>query len=548
MCKKKLFACLFVITLSLMPPAESTWAEETLKKMSLNEKVGQLFMVGVSSLDSEEQSPGQTGIYFYGKEIDNLIKNYCIGGLIFFKGTPEKQVSFINHVQAISTIPLLIGQDSISANLTDTINFPKNMTLGAIVDDNIIYDLGRELGKQYKTVGIHINFAPNIDISTNPKNPIVGTRSFGSFKENVTKKGTLFFKGLQDEGIIACAKHFPGHGDTDVDSHLDLPIINHSQERLYAEELYPFKSLIDAGVKSIMPAHLSIPSIDESNMPASLSKKIVTNLLKKKLGFKGLIITDGMNMKGIMNTFNPQQAALLAILAGNDILLCPLEVKKSIEYITKSVEEGIISETKLNRRVIKILKIKEELQLHENKFVNTENIHKNLHSPEAIILKKQLYKKAITLINNEEQIFPFPDIDSSNTIIVDVGETLSTEKDFEHLFVPVNCNENEVFDCIKKLQQYENIIIRIFKVNEPQNVFGMIKPIESTLKTFFNLLKEVNKRIVFMLCTSAYALPFLPNFPTVIAYEKDSFAIDAAMNVLAGKFQAEGYLPIIKTT
>jgi beta-glucosidase-like glycosyl hydrolase len=366
------------------------WAEQTLQKLTIEEKVGQLFMVGfVCEPDDDPSKNFMMGHYFDQKEIENLIKNFHIGGLIFFQGSAKKQAEITNKFQMLSKYPLLVGQDcewGLGMRLSDAISFPKNIELGKIPDESLLYKLGKEIGEQCRAIGVHVNFAPVVDINSNPDNPIIGDRSFGSCKKNVARKGKIFASGLQDGGVIACAKHFPGHGDTSVDSHLDLPVILHSVERLEKEELYPFKILIDSGVGAVMTAHLSIPALDPSGLPATVSRLIVTDLLRKKLGFDGLIFTDAMSMKGI--TAAPPAAALMALNAGNDILLCPLEVKNSIKYLVKNVKDGKINQNELDAHVLKILQAKEKLGLHKNRLIETDGIYEKLHSKNAEDLKE----------------------------------------------------------------------------------------------------------------------------------------------------------------
>ncbi|MBU1008075.1 hypothetical protein KKA53_03285 [Candidatus Dependentiae bacterium] len=392
----KKYALLFIIVAAIFLVASADWAEQAFERLTLEEKVGQLFMIGaVSEPGVALEKNALWGHYFDQEEIENLIKNYCIGGLVFFQGIAEKQANLTNWFQGMSKLPLLICQDcewGLGMRLRDGLCFPKNLALGTVSDESLIYDLGKEIGRQCQAIGVHVNFAPVVDINSNPKNPIIGERSFGACKEDVARKGALFAGGLRDAGVIACAKHFPGHGDTDVDSHLDLPVITHSIDRLEQEELYPFRALIDSGVGSIMTAHMSVPALDSSGRPASISRSIVTDLLRNELGFKGLIFSDAMSMGGISKLFKPEEAAFKAICAGNDILLCPLEVESSINYIVRAVKSGRIDGEELNAHVLKILKTKEKLGLHKNCLVKTGAIYEQLHSQYAKDLQKRLYE------------------------------------------------------------------------------------------------------------------------------------------------------------
>jgi len=300
--------------------AQAKWVDSILNKMTLDEKIGQLFMVQAYSNKDEK----------HRMSIDSLIKNYHIGGLIFMQGTPEKQAVLTNNFQSASKIPLLIGFDGewgLDMRLKDTYRFPWNMTLGAITDNKLLEDFGAQLGKHCKRLGIDINFAPVVDININPENPIIGNRSFGENRENVTQKALSFVKGMQSQHVLSNAKHFPGHGDTATDSHKALPILDFDFERLDSIELYPYKTLINNNLTSLMVAHLSVIGLEENkDCPTSLSYQVITKLLKEKLNFEGLILTDALNMKGVSNYAELGDVNLQALLAGNDMLLIPTDV------------------------------------------------------------------------------------------------------------------------------------------------------------------------------------------------------------------------------
>ncbi|MGY0426799.1 MAG: glycoside hydrolase family 3 protein, partial [Polaribacter sp.] len=305
---KKKLALLFFITFTYIAKAQTldplvtkdaeaqkTWVDNILHAMTINEKIGQLFMIQAYSNKGKKHEDFVT----------KMITKYHVGNLIFMQGTPEKQAVLTNKYQDAAKVPLLIGLDAewgLDMRLKNTYRFPWNMTLGAIRNDSLIKEFGKHLGRQCKRLGVNINFAPVVDINTNPKNPIIGNRSFGENKVNVTQKAIAFIQGMQSQGVLANGKHFPGHGDTATDSHRTLPVLNFDLARLDSIELYPYKKTFNAGLTSVMTAHLSIPALEsDANLPTSLSKNVVTNLLQKKLGFRGLIITDGLNMKGAAN-------------------------------------------------------------------------------------------------------------------------------------------------------------------------------------------------------------------------------------------------------
>ena len=344
--------------------AQTKWVDSLMKNMTLDEKIGQLFMVqAYSNLDEKHRM-----------SIDSLIKNYHIGGLIFMQGTPEKQAVLTNNYQSNSKIPLLIGFDGewgLDMRLKDTYRFPWNMALGAITDNKLVEDFGAQLGKHCQRMGIHINFAPVVDININPENPIIGNRSFGENRENVTQKALAFVKGMQSQHVLSNAKHFPGHGDTATDSHKYLPILDFDFKRLDSIELYPYKKLIDNNLTSVMVAHLSVIGLEENkDCPTSLSYQVISKLLKEKLNFDGLILTDALNMKGVSNYSELGEINLEALLAGNDMLLIPTDVPLAIDTIKSALNENLITVERINYSVRKILKAKYWAGL--NKYKNIE--------------------------------------------------------------------------------------------------------------------------------------------------------------------------------
>lgn len=373
----------------------ANWADSLLKKMSLDDKVGQLFMVAAYSNRDEAHK----------KEILDLITKEKIGGLIFFQGGPVRQAAHTNLYQSKSEIPLMLGMDAewgLGMRLDSTISFPKQMALGSIQDNKLIYQMGEQIALDCKRLGVHVNFAPVVDVNVNPANPIIGVRSFGENKDSVAVKGIAYMNGLQDNNVLANAKHFPGHGDTDMDSHLSLPIIPHDKARLESVEQYPFKKLFDAGLKSIMVAHVHMPAYDNrKNQATTLSKKVVTDLLKDELKFKGLIFTDALNMKGVASFYEPGEVDLEAFLAGNDVLLFSENVPLAKEKILHAIKKGKISEQELNRRVKKILMAKYWAGISRFKPIKIKNIIEDLNTPKAIALREKLYQKSFVTLSEE---------------------------------------------------------------------------------------------------------------------------------------------------
>ncbi|MEO0404637.1 MAG: glycoside hydrolase family 3 N-terminal domain-containing protein, partial [Bacteroidota bacterium] len=337
----------------LPPPylqQQSTWADSVLGSMSLEEKVGQLFMVAAYSNKEEK----------HARFIDGLIENQHIGGLIFMQGGPIKQALLTNRYQSKAKVPLLIAMDAewgLAMRLDSTVRYPRQMSIGAAADESLAYSYGEEMGRQLNRLGVHVSFAPVVDVNNNPNNPVIGSRSFGENREQVALLGTALMKGLQSRNVLANAKHFPGHGDTDQDSHHTLPSISHDKARLDSIELYPFKHLIKQGLGSMMIAHLNIPALDSTT--STLSSKIIKDLLREEMAFDGLIFTDALNMKGVSSFYEPGELDLKALEAGNDILLFPGNVPKASQLIVKAVLEGTISESELNEHVLRILQVKD---------------------------------------------------------------------------------------------------------------------------------------------------------------------------------------------
>jgi len=332
------------------------WVEEQYNSLSLKEKIGQLMMIRAHS----DLGPEHIA------KIEGYIEEYAVGGLCFFQGTPEKQAELLNKYQAQSKLPLMVGMDAewgLGMRMKkSTISFPKQLTLGAITDDRMIYEMGREIGKQLLEVGVQVNFAPVADINNNPNNPVINYRSFGEERFSVASKSFLYTKGMQDEGVMACAKHFPGHGDTDVDSHQDLPVISHKMDRLDSLELKPFEILFDKGIQSVMVAHLHVPVIDATeNLPTTLSPKAVNELLRKKMGFKGLIFTDGLGMKGVTKHHAPGIVEAKALAAGNDVLLLPQDLKATLSSILTYLKDGRYPKAQFAASVKRVLAAKYDL-------------------------------------------------------------------------------------------------------------------------------------------------------------------------------------------
>ena len=395
---------------------QQKWVDSIYNGMSLEQKVGQLFMVRAFSNNTKEHE----------NSVSELINKYQIGGLIFSSGGPIRQAKLNNQYQAISKVPLLIGMDAewgLSMRLDSTYAFPWNMTLGAIKDDKLIEETGRYIGEHCKRIGVHFNFAPDVDINTNPKNPIIGNRSFGEDRDNVTAKGLAFMKGMQEGGVLANAKHFPGHGDTDSDSHKTLPTITFNEKRIDSIELYPYKKLIKEGLASVMVAHLNVPSLEpRQGFPSSLSKHIVTDILKDRLQFNGLIFTDALEMKGVSNYSKPGDIDLAAFLAGNDVLLISEDVPKAIEKIVEAYNTKEISEERLAHSVKKILMAKYKVGLNKYSPIGVSNLVEDLNRLKDDLLNEKLFENAITVVRNQKDQLPLRRLETRKIAYVTMGD------------------------------------------------------------------------------------------------------------------------------
>jgi beta-glucosidase-like glycosyl hydrolase/CubicO group peptidase (beta-lactamase class C family) len=468
--QKYLFLTLFLMSFAaysqsvanplLSPDAErqQQWVDSIYNQMSPAEKVGQLFMVAAySNRDS-----------IHIKQIDSLIIKHHIGGLIFFQGGPQRQVRLTNHYQQISKLPLLIGMDAewgLSMRLDSTYRFPYNMTLGAIRDKSWLIKLGKRVGEHSKRMGVHINFAPVLDINTNPKNPIIGNRSFGEAKDNVYESAKAFMQGMQAAGVLANGKHFPGHGDTDTDSHKTLPIVNHDLARLDSVELYPYKKIFADGLASVMVAHLNVPVLEpRAGYPSSISYNIVTNLLKDKLLFKGLIFTDALNMKGASNFDRPGDIDMSAFLAGNDVLLFSEDVPTASAKILDAYQNGAITEERMALSVKKILKAKYKVGLASFTEISTENLVSDLNQTQDDVLQYELYDNAITLLKNKKDLLPIENLKNTKIAYIKIGDDdetpfLETLKKYTRIDVVDIKNPSE----ISKLKPYDVAIIGYHK-------------------------------------------------------------------------------------
>jgi beta-glucosidase-like glycosyl hydrolase/CubicO group peptidase (beta-lactamase class C family) len=517
---------------------ETNWVDSIYNKMPLREKIGQLFMISAySNKDS-----------VHTNQINALVQDYKVGGVIFFQGGPVRQAKLTNLYQSKAKVPLFVGIDAewgLGMRLDSTYRYPWNMTLGAIKDLSLIENVGRNMANENKRIGIHFNFAPVLDINTNPKNPIIGNRSFGEDKVNVSDKAIALMKGVQSQGVFSTGKHFPGHGDTSTDSHYALPLVNFSKDRLELVELYPYKRIFNEGLASVMVAHLNIPSLEPiPNIPSSASYNVVTNLLQKELGFEGLIFTDGLAMKGASNFKGPGDLEIAVLLAGNDILLCPENVPVAVQKLEVAYNDGIITEERLAHSVKKILHYKFKIGLNNYKPINMANIYDDLNPSQNDALHYKLYENAITVLKNEKEILPIKNLDQK-IAYVKLGEDVNSDfvttlKKYTEVTEVANTNIDSLNN---ELNKYDLVIIGFHKVNktwEKQNFTD----------TELVRLQEIAKhnKVILDIFTKPYSLLPITNFDDieglVVSYQNSDISQIVSAELLFGAISAKGKLPV----
>ncbi|WP_124981424.1 glycoside hydrolase family 3 N-terminal domain-containing protein [Nonlabens xiamenensis] len=520
--------------------AQNIWVDSVYQSLSQKERIGQLFMVDMFSNKGAAHE----------NQIKRLVKEYGIGGIIFSKGDPVTQARLTNQLQAQAKIPMLIAMDAewgLAMRLENTYAFPWNMTLGATPGTQSSYEVGQRIGEHCRRLGVHINFAPDVDINTNPDNPIIGNRSFGEDKFNVTQKAEAFMKGMQSTGTLACAKHFPGHGDTDQDSHKTLPTVDFSAARIDSVELYPYKQLIDKGMASVMVAHLNIPSLEpKSGYPTSISKKVVTDLLKKRLGFQGLIFTDALNMKGASNFSEPGDIDLAAFNAGNDVLLISENVPKAIAKIDAAIATGSITEDRLAHSVKKILQAKYVAGLHQYQPIDETNLVQQLNTEQDEVTYERAMSKAITVLKNENDLLPLKNLETKKIAYVELGDD-SGDVFYQELNKYARVDKiiaDRLDGLLQALSPYNTVIVGFHRSDENPWKSYQIKGKELTW------LYEIARKheVVFDAFVRPYVLNQLKttaNFEAVLmSYQNSKWSQQLSAQIIFGAREAVGRLPV----
>jgi len=541
-----LFACLNSLTAQNIQHPDSLWADSVFRTMSPDDRIAQLFMVKVyTSFDKK-----------YYENVSKQICDFKVGGIAFFKGSPAKQARWTNEFQQNANIPLLVaidGEWGLGMRLDSTPYFPRQLALGAIQNDSLIFEMGVEIARECRRIGIQMNFAPDIDINSNPKNPVINSRSFGESKLNVAKKGVAYMLGMQSKGIIACAKHFPGHGDTDIDSHLDLPVIRHSRETIDTLDLFPFRELIKNKVASIMVAHLNVPSLDTAAKSiSSLSKPIITDLLRNQMGFKGLVISDALEMKGVSNTFKAGNAELQALIAGNDMLLLPQDLNDAMKAIKTAIDSSVITQLYVDEKCKKILRLKYNMGLNEFTPIDSKNLFADINTSYAKNLQNTLVENSLTLVKNNENIIPLKKLDKLCIASISIGDTVVSE--FQKVlsrYAPVdnfnvhkNIKKTEADSLMCILKNYSNVIISIQNTSNLANEnFGISK---ETI-AFIDTLKDQNK-IILDIFANPYSLSRFENTDNIdaliISYQDNNFTENLSAQLIFGAVSAKGKLPV----
>ena len=509
------------------------YADSLYAKLSMDERIGQLYIVALYTNKDQNHISG----------VRKLVEQERIGGIILMQDDAEQEIALVNEFQKKSRVPMLFGMDAewgLYQRIKTAHKFPWAMTLGAIQDNNLVYEMASKIAEDAKKMGIYWNFAPVVDVNTNPKNPIIGNRSFGSDVQNVIAKALAYAQGLQDNGVLAAIKHFPGHGDTDVDSHLDLPVVKHSLERLNKIELAPFKALMDKKIGGAMIAHLYVPQLEKGkNIPASISYDIVTNLLKNKFRYEGLVITDALNMNAVAKKYPAGELDLRAFKAGNDVLLFSQDVPTGKKLIKEAIQKGEISEKRLEESVKKILKTKYLLGLQNLRPLSSEGINNALNNDSHAKISEKLYANALTLLKDEKQLFPLREKEVYYLPL----EEASHEAFLQELSKEIKVKKIS-FKEIQSIPENAVVIIGLHKDNSTA-----YKPyrVSWESKRLINQVKSRNK-VILNVFGSPYALQDVDISgisSVLVSYENNPLSMKATAEAYLGKQKINGRLSVV---
>ena len=509
------------------------YADSLYAKLSMDERIGQLYIVALYTNKDQNHISG----------VRKLVEQEKIGGIILMQDDAEQEIALVNEFQKKSRVPMLFGMDAewgLYQRIKTAHKFPWAMTLGAIQDNNLVYEIASKIAEDAKKMGIYWNFAPVVDVNTNPKNPIIGNRSFGSDVQNVIAKSLAYAQGLQDNGVLAAIKHFPGHGDTDVDSHLDLPVVIHSLERLNKIELAPFKALMDKKIGGVMIAHLYVPQLEKGkNIPASISYDIVTNLLKNKFRYEGLVITDALNMNAVAKKYPAGELDLRAFKAGNDVLLFSQDVPTGKKLIKEAIQKGEISEKRLEESVKKILKTKYLLGLQNLRPLSSEGINIALNNDSHAKISEKLYANALTLLKDEKQLFPLREKEVYYLPLEEASHEVFLQELSKEIKVKKISSKE-----IQSIPEKAVVIIGLHKDNSTA-----YKPykISWESKRLINQVKSRNK-VILNVFGSPYALQDVDISgisSVLVSYENNPLSMKATVEAYLGKQKINGRLPVV---
>jgi beta-N-acetylhexosaminidase len=524
--------------------SKDQWVDSLMNKLTLDQKIGQLFMIQAYSNNKSQKT----------EDLIKQIIQFQVGGIIFMQGGPLSQAKICNSFQKASNVPLLVaidGETGLGFRLDSTLNYPVQMALGATTDDTLIYRMGLEIGTQCRRLGIHMNMAPVCDINTNPVNPVINYRSFGEDKFQVARKSWLYSRGMQDAGVLATAKHFPGHGDTQTDSHFRLPVINQSKSELDTLELFPFSYLVNQGIGAVMTGHLQVPALEpNAKTPASLSSRIIKKKLKKDLGFEGLIITDAMNMSGVGKA-SSGELVVRALKAGNDMVEIVPNLERAILAVKLAVKSGVISKDEIDSKCRKILAVKKWLGIDRRKLIETRNLVSDLNQNKYILTKRQLFEKSLTVIENKNNILPIQRLDTLKIASLAIGseqitpfqKMLSNYTEVDHFKISKNPSEVEISKLLDQLKPYNLIITSIHGMGlYPSRRYGI------TDQQIRIIERLDGQRTIFAFFGNPYALinfPHIKNAQSVIvAYQDNKDAEELAAQLIFGATDASGKLPV----
>ncbi|WP_129717221.1 glycoside hydrolase family 3 protein [Pedobacter sp. SYP-B3415] len=524
--------------------APPRWVDSVFNKMNRHDRIAQLFFVRAHTNLSRA----------YQDSVGRVIKDEHLGGVVFFQGGPVRQAALTNKYQSVSKYPLLVTSDGewgLGMRLDSTMSYPYQMALGAIQDKSLLHQMGLEVAKDFRRIGMHMNLAPVVDVNNNAKNPVINYRSFGENKYNVAQKAAEYVRGMQDGGLITSIKHFPGHGDTDVDSHYDLPQLKFSKERLDTLEMYPFRELINQGVSGVMVAHMNIPSLDNTpNLPSTLSKPIITDILKKGMNFKGIVISDAMDMKGVVKYFKDGEAEVLGIIAGNDILELSENSEVAVKMVRRAVRKGRISMDQIDSSVKKILTAKYFAGLHQPDTVNLTNIAADLNRSESIALRQKLADASMTMLRGQEFVKSLSPMRRTVLISIGMPEVCAFQKELGayyknsvHYVLSNTANANAIAKILRETNGFEQMIVGI---HDSRTRPGNNMPLSADVKNF---IKEMaGRKAAFAFFANPYNLAAIPGLENsaalLVAYQKEEWMQKAAASVFKNELIATGRLPI----